>query len=130
MHTDITTRADIDLLMQRFYERAMSDETIGYLFTDVAQLDLEHHLPVIGDFWESILFGAGNYARHGRHPLLIHRDLDSKSPLLPEHFSRWLEIFVSTIDESFAGLHANFLKQRGHAIAQRMQQFIAAPDAG
>ena len=83
MQPDTTTRPDIDLLMQRFYERAMSDDTIGYLFTEVAQLDLEHHLPVIGDFWESILFGAGNYARHGRHPLLIHADLDRKSPPAP-----------------------------------------------
>jgi hemoglobin len=126
MPSDIETRADIDLLMEKFYARAMSDAQIGYLFTDVAQLDLQHHLPVIGDFWESTLFGSGSYARHKRHPLLIHAELDRKSPLLAEHFGRWLEIFTATIDETFAGTHADFLKQRGHAIARRMQEFVSA----
>jgi hemoglobin len=81
MKTDIASREDIDALMAAFYSRAMADPVIGYLFTDVAELDLEHHLPVIGDFWESTLFGAGNYSRHGRNPLLIHAALDRKSPL-------------------------------------------------
>jgi hemoglobin len=109
MKTDITSRADIDALMLRFYGRAMSDPIIGYLFTDVAKLDLEHHLPVIGDFWESVLFGTGVYAKHGRHPLLIHKELDRKSPL----------------DESFAGGRAEYIRQRSHAIANRMQEFVS-----
>lgn len=50
MKRDIASREDIDVLVIRFYGRAMSDPVIGYLFTEVAQLDLEHHLPVIGDF--------------------------------------------------------------------------------
>ena len=33
----------------------MVDEVIGYLFTDVARLDLEEHLPQIGNFWEQVL---------------------------------------------------------------------------
>ena len=56
MKQDIENRKDIDLLMVRFYERAMSDDQIGYIFTDVAKLDLDHHLPIIGDFWETLLF--------------------------------------------------------------------------
>ncbi|MDQ3130767.1 MAG: group III truncated hemoglobin [Acidobacteriota bacterium] len=60
---DIETRADIDDLMNRFYARAMTDETIGYIF-QIAKLDLKHHLPIIGDFWETLLFGTGNYQKH------------------------------------------------------------------
>jgi hemoglobin len=122
--TDISSRADIDLLMRNFYRRAMSDALIGYLFTDVAKLDLEHHLPVIGDFWESALFGTGVYARHGRNPLLIHAALDAKEPLRAEHFERWLALFRETVDASFAGQRATFAKQRGTAIAARFQQFL------
>ena len=44
MKNDIDSRADIDALMIRFYSRAMSDSIIGPLFTDVAKLDLDHHL--------------------------------------------------------------------------------------
>ncbi|CAN5724981.1 hypothetical protein BH24ACI1_BH24ACI1_09060 [soil metagenome] len=38
MKKDIRTRADIDDLMNHFYARAISDETIGYIFTDVAKV--------------------------------------------------------------------------------------------
>jgi hypothetical protein len=48
---DLETRAYIDVLLNRFYARTLRDETIGYIF-EIARLDLEHHLPVIGDFWE------------------------------------------------------------------------------
>ena len=93
---DIETRADIDDLMNRFYVRAMTDETIGYIF-EIAELDLKHHLPVIGDFWETLLFGTGNYQRHGRNPLQIHGQLSLKTPLGAEHFRRWLDIFRETV---------------------------------
>ena len=124
MTKDIDSRQDIDALMVRFYGKAMTDPVIGHLFTDVAKLDLEHHLPVIGDFWESTLFGTGVYSRHGRNPLLIHAELDRQERLRPEHFQRWLALFRETVDESFAGMRAEYAKQRGHAIAQRMQQYL------
>ena len=126
MKQDIVSREDIDALMVRFYGRAMSDPVIGPLFTDVAQLDLEHHLPVIGDFWESTLFGSGVYSRHRRNPLLIHAELDRKARLEPHHFQRWLELFTTAVDESFAGLRADYAKQRGHAIARRMLEFLGS----
>ena len=125
MSHDIESRADIDALMVRFYGRAMTDPVIGPFFTDVAHLDLEHHLPVIGDFWESALFGSPVYRKHGRNPLLVHADLHRKAPLRAEHFQRWLQLFTEAVDESFAGMRANFAKQRGHAIARRMLEFLA-----
>ena len=126
MNRDISSREDIDALMRRFYGSAMTDPVIGYLFTDVAQLDLKHHLPIIGDFWESALFGTGVYAKHRRNPLLVHAELDPKSPLEPHHFERWLELFEESVDESFAGARSDFLKQRAHTIAMRMREFVAA----
>ena len=32
MKSDIENRPDIDLLMQNFYERALSDDVIGFFF--------------------------------------------------------------------------------------------------
>ncbi len=93
MKHDLENREDIDLLMREFYSEAMADDVIGYIFTDVAKLDLDHHLPIIGDFWESMLFQTGVYQKHGRNPLQVHAELDEKSPLEFEHFERWLEIF-------------------------------------
>lgn len=121
---DIENRADIDRLMVRFYSRAMADDVIGYIFTDVAKLDLERHLPVIGDFWETIVFQDPIYAKHGRNPLQVHGQLNEKTPLLPEHFERWQNIFFVTTDEMFGGERADFIKLRAAAIAGRMLEFV------
>lgn len=126
---DIETRADIDRLMRVFYERALADDVIGYIFTDVAKLDLEKHMPVIVDFWESLLFNTATYAPHGRNPLAVHTELHEKLPLTPEHFQRWLEIFSATVDGMFAGERADFLKLRAIAIAGRIQGFLSGDDA-
>ena len=122
---DIENRADIDDLMNRFYARAMTDEIIGYIFTDVAKLDLDHHLPIIGDFWETLAFGTGDYQKHGRNPMQVHGELNRKSRLTFEHFNRWLEIFYETIDETFAGEVADYLKTRANAIANRMLEYVS-----
>jgi len=128
MKKDIENREDIDLLMREFYAAAMADENIGYIFTDVAKLDLNKHLPVIGDFWETLLFRTGDYGRHGRNPLQVHGELDEKSPLRQQHFERWLEIFTQTVDRSFSGAVAEFIKMRAEAIAGRMLAFVADRD--
>jgi hemoglobin len=112
--------------MHVFYERVLVDEVIGYIFTDVAKLDLEHHLPIIGDFWDSLLFGTPAYSKHGRNPLLVHKELHEKLALTDEHFQRWLALFDATIDEMFEGERAEYLKARAAAIAVRMQEFLRA----
>jgi len=129
---DIETRVDIDLLMRVFYERALADDTIGYIFSDVAKLDLEHHLPIIGDFWEAMLFRTGDYTPRGATPNGVHRQLHLKSAFKPIHFFRWLEMFVSCVDGEFAGPRAEFIKMRAHAIANRFQEnlgLIASSEA-
>ena len=45
--TDIETRADCERLVREFYGRAFADPIIGFLFTDIAHLDLEAHVPRI-----------------------------------------------------------------------------------
>ncbi len=121
---DIRSRMDIDLVMRVFYERALADEVIGYIFKDVAKIDLEHHLPIIGAFWETMLFQSGNYAGFGRNPLEVHLALHRRTALKPEHFERWLALFERSVDEEFAGEKAEFLKLRAHSIAARMQEYI------
>ncbi len=124
---DIESREDIDLLMREFYSEAMSDELIGYLFTDVAKLDLDVHLPIIGDFWESMLFQTGAYQKHGRNPLQVHAKLDAMEPFQYEHFERWLEIFNAKVDKNFEGERAVYIKIRANAIANRFMSFLMSP---
>lgn len=126
MRSDVNNREDIDLLMNEFYSRALKDDLIGYIFTDVAQLDLKHHLPVIGDFWETILFRTGNYARHGRNPMQVHLALNTKEALKPEHFERWIEIFYGVIDEHFEGPNTEILRQKAAFMAQRISSVCSS----
>ena len=123
--SDIETRTDIDLVMRVFYEHALVDDVIGFIFTDVVGMDLEDHLPVIGDFWEGVLFASGTYASRGRDPMEIHRQLDRRVTLTDRHFNRWLELFCHSIDNEFQGPRAEFLKARARAIAARMREILA-----
>jgi hemoglobin len=124
---DIQDRQDIENLLQAFYGKAIHDPLIGYLFTDVAKLDLEEHLPIITDFWEAVLFQTLNFqARYERSPMTRHIELNEKEPLLLEHFRRWLEIFDETVDHHFAGEKAELAKFRARAIAQTMFLKVSA----
>ncbi len=107
---DINDRTDIERLVRAFYARALDDTMIGYLFTDVANLDLEAHVPVISDFWETILLGSGSY-RGGAYA--VHAQLNQKSPLRGGHFERWITLWTQTVDELFDGPRA--LEAKAHA---------------
>ena len=114
MKNDIETRRDLERLLEEFYKIALKDEEIGHHFED---LDLESHLPIITDFWEKNLFGSPVYFGN---PLAVHQKLNEKSPLLSEHFLRWVEIFSRTVDRHFAGERAENAKLRASAIARAL----------
>jgi hemoglobin len=48
--------------VRAFYGQALEDPIIGFIFVDVAKLDLEAHVPRIASFWETILLGARSYS--------------------------------------------------------------------
>jgi hemoglobin len=112
---DIEDRADCERLVRAFYERALHDPMIGYLFVDVANLDLEAHVPVITSFWETILLGAQTYSGGAFRP---HADLDAQSPLRGAHFDRWLVLWRTTVDELFAGPRAGQAKAHAERVAR------------
>ena len=125
--TDLTTRSDLEGLIHAFYESAMQDDQIGYIFTDVAKLDLSEHLPRIVDFWESVLFGVGKYKGN---PVLKHLHLHSLSALSKEHFERWLAIWNRTIDAHHEGEKAEEAKAKAKMMAELMLYKIAASEKG
>jgi len=119
---DIEDRADCERLVRAFYRRAMEDPMIGFLFVDVARLDLEAHVPVIASFWETILLGGTSYRGGAFRP---HADLHAKVPLRAGHFERWLALWRTTVDEEFAGPRAQLAKAHAervaHAFHRRLQ---------
>lgn len=125
---DIDTREDCERLVRAFYARAMSDPMIGYLFVDVAKLDLEAHVPRITSFWETILLGARSYGGGAFGP---HVRVHAQSPIRGGHFARWLELWTTTVDELFAGQRAELAKSHARRVASafhgRLQNYAPPP---
>jgi hemoglobin len=115
---DISSREDIENLLRQFYEKVKRDEVIGYIFNDVAKIDWDHHIPLIVDFWETILLGHPVYSKNAME---VHYQLNRKEPLKQEHFNRWLGLFTETVDELYKGKIAELAKTRAHSIAGLMQ---------
>ena len=100
-----------------FYQKVRADETIGFIFNDVVQMNWEKHIPLIVDFWETILLDNPVYKKNAME---VHFDLNKKIPLQKEHFSTWLLLFGAAIDELFEGKIADLAKTRAKSIADVM----------
>ena len=115
--TDIECRADIEKLIISFYEKVKLDTAIGFIFNEVVAIDWSHHIPVIVDFWETILLDNPVYKKNAME---VHYGLNKKIPLLPKHFSQWLLLFYTTVDNMFVGKTATLAKTRAKSIASVM----------
>lgn len=111
---DITQRKDIERLVNEFYERVKLDQTIGPIFSDVAHVNWDKHLPVMYDFWENIIFQTGNYTGN---PMSAHFKIHEKHPFTKAHFTRWLAIFQETLNDCFQGPNTELARQRALSIA-------------
>ena len=119
---DIETRADVERLVRAFYGRALTDPIIGWIFTDIAKLDLEAHVPEIASFWETILLGAQSYRGGAFRP---HAELHMKAELRAAHFERWLVLWAETVDELFAGERAELAKAHAKRVAHAFHGRLA-----
>jgi len=118
---DIGGRRNIEELLRDFYGRAFRDDLLGPIFVDVARMDLETHLPVICDFWETVLFHAGSYRRNALAP---HQRLHARAGLTPAHFARWLALWTAVIDARHAGPKADLAKLQARRMASAMSRRI------
>lgn len=126
---DIEDGADCERLVRSFYGRALTDPIIGWIFVDVAKLDLDEHVPVIASFWETILLGSRTYGGGAFAP---HVSLHRQVGLKPGHFERWLSLWSATVDELFAGERADLAKAHAQRVARAFQgrlQSFPAPGA-
>lgn len=106
------------MLVDRFYDKVKSDNVIGFIFKDIANVKWETHLPIMYDFWEMMLFGSGPYKGD---PMTRHIELNKKIKLEPDHFDQWKKLFLETVDQNFSGKKAEEAKQRATHIANVMQ---------
>lgn len=117
MKRKIENRGDIELLVNTFYDKVRIDKVIGPIFSDVAKVDWEHHLPKMYAFWASLLLGEQGFTGN---PMQKHIDLSKLTSMTEVEFSQWLKLFTGTVDELFEGEKAEEAKIRAANIARLM----------
>lgn len=119
--SDVLERADLEQIIERFYDNMLKDPIVGFIFTDVAKIHLQSHLPLIVDFWQDILLKSKKY--HG-NALQKHLELNQKIALKPGHFTRWLYLFNAAVDQQHAGENAELMKHRAELVANSISAAI------
>lgn len=117
MKKDIETREELEEFLRAFYKKAFVDELIGHFFTEVVPLDLKTHIPVIANFWESVVFNTHGYRKN---VMEVHKQIHILAKIKKEHLDRWVKIFTDTLDEQFEGYKTELMKQRARSIATLM----------
>lgn len=125
--TDIENRADIELLVNTFYDSVKQDETIGYIFKDIIGDDWSHHLPVMYMFWETILLAKPGYMGN---PIGKHIEIDRRIPLQQEHYDSWISLWDATVDKLFAGDVAEEAKKRAKLMIELIKTKVTAARSG
>lgn len=101
--------------MNCFYNKVKQHPALRPFF---AKVNWESHLPLMYNFWENAIFYSGGYTGN---PLKTHEHIHHSFPFSKDHFDAWLQLFISTVDEMYAGEKAALAKQRAISIATVMQ---------
>ena len=101
MISDIEKAADIKRLLVRFYDVAAHDDLIGPIFAELANSEL--HRQDLYHYWGAVLLDKQD---SGHHVFPVHIQFMER----PQHFIRWLSLFLGTIDSLFSGPNAERAK--------------------
>ncbi|MCB1700339.1 MAG: group III truncated hemoglobin [Halioglobus sp.] len=122
---DLDSREQIEAFVDRFYRRVLADPQLAPIFLDVAEIDLDVHLPHIKDYWCKLLLGERAYRRHTMN---IHRQLHGRQPLRAGDFQRWLSLFNTTLDFYYSGERTERARRVAAAIAANMEASLSGTD--
>jgi hemoglobin len=108
--TEISSKADIERLVDTFYTAVLKDETLAPYFT---HLNFVEHLPKMVHFWSFVLLDEPGYTTNvtERH---------SGMKLTKAHFDRWVKLFHDTVDSMFEGEKARLAKERATILGWTM----------
>ncbi|MGW5850106.1 group III truncated hemoglobin [Streptomyces sp. NPDC055254] len=122
---DISGRADLEVVLRRFYTAAFADRRIGPFFTEIAGTDLDVHLARIADFWERALFRTADYRHDAFAP---HAALNSVRSMTAADFGRWVQLWTAAVDGRHRGPHAERAKAQGERIALALHKRLSGGD--
>lgn len=106
--SQLTSRDDIEQLVNTFYDTVRQDDKLSVIFDEIAQVNWETHLPKMYDFWETVLFRSATY----KGDLIgAHAELISKADMGRAQFDHWLTLFKDTVENLFTGENADHIKR-------------------
>lgn len=111
---DLDTRSAIHDLVVAFYREVVFDDVLAPVFAETAETDWATHIPRLVDYWCKILLGEQGY--HGAL-LGAHREVHQRDPFRDEHFDRWYQLWVVSIDARWSGPRAEQVKTHAAATA-------------
>ena len=111
---DLDTRSAIHDLVVAFYREIAFDDLLAPIFDEVAETDWVVHIPRLVDYWCRILLGERGY---NGALLEAHREVHQRDPFRGEHFDRWYQLWVSSIDARWGGPRAEQAKIHAAATA-------------
>lgn len=123
---DITDRDDIERLVRDFYRQAAMDDVLGPVF-EAAAVNWTAHIATLVDFWSWQLLGERGYEGN---PLRAHAPVHQLVPFTDAHYTRWLDLFESTVDSLFSGPVAELAKARGRKMASALARLLDGVSAG
>ncbi|MCE0724637.1 group III truncated hemoglobin [Legionella resiliens] len=83
-------KTHIEKLVTHFYRKVQKDKILGPIFNDTAQVDWDEHIPLLCQFWNSIMLKTHEY--HG-NAYQKHILLKQLAQIEEAHFVRWLNLF-------------------------------------
>lgn len=111
MNKDIETKKDVQLLVDTFYDNARKDPKIGHIFEEHLSGHWEEHLEKLYRFWQTVILKDMSY--YGK-PVEPHFTLH----LSEGDFKQWLQVWIKTVDDLFAGPKAEWAKLRGRTMSE------------
>ena len=126
VRVDLANRGDVEALLRRFYGQVLVDDTLAGPFAEIRMKGLESHLPVMCDFWQTVLFRAGLY---GGSAVRAHQPVHDRHALTARHFLRWLELWNTTVDQMYRGPVAERAKIQAARIARAMHRRLTGTDS-
>jgi hemoglobin len=106
---------NIRALVHTFYERVRDDALLGPVFDSKLAGRWDPHLEKMVAFWTSLVLGTKTYRGNVQ---AAHQPLDG---VAPAHFSRWLALFLNTVEARYAPAAAVRFMEPALRIAQSLQ---------
>ncbi|MDE1184406.1 group III truncated hemoglobin [Paraburkholderia sp.] len=109
------TESNIRELVYAFYDRVRADALLGPAFEQRLAGRWDEHLPKMCTFWGSLVLGAKQYRGNVQQ---AHQPLEG---IEPAHFSRWLYLFLDTVETRYEPAAAVRFMEPALRIAQSLQ---------